>query len=336
MIVTTAYPRAAIAGNPSDGYFGKTVAFTFRNFEARTTLCESPELEIQPCLRDQSRFNSVRQLAEDVRRHGYYGGVRLIKGAIKTFYDHCAANGIALHDRNFTIRYETTIPTQVGLAGSSAIITACMRALLRFYKVEIDLPILANLVHAVEAKELGIPAGLQDRVTQVHDGLVYMDFGRALMERRGYGNYERLDPGLLPPLYIAYRTDLAEGSEIPHANLRDRWNRGDPDVVTAMRTWAALAEQVRGLLLRGEGRAIGPCLDQNFDMRRSLYRLGEENIRMVESARAAGASATFTGSGGAIVGTYESEDSYRYIEEWLAAAGARVLKPDLVEGPVCA
>ena len=25
-----AYPRAALIGNPSDGYFGKTIAFTFR------------------------------------------------------------------------------------------------------------------------------------------------------------------------------------------------------------------------------------------------------------------------------------------------------------------
>ena len=26
-----AYPRAALIGNPSDGYFGKTIAFVFRN-----------------------------------------------------------------------------------------------------------------------------------------------------------------------------------------------------------------------------------------------------------------------------------------------------------------
>jgi hypothetical protein len=40
MIETTAYPRAALIGNPSDGYFGKTIAFTFKNFEARVQLRE--------------------------------------------------------------------------------------------------------------------------------------------------------------------------------------------------------------------------------------------------------------------------------------------------------
>ena len=42
------------------------------------------------------------------------------------------------------------------------------------------------------------PAGLQDRVIQAYQGLVYMDFSRDLMDSRGYGEYERLDPALLP------------------------------------------------------------------------------------------------------------------------------------------
>jgi glucuronokinase len=29
-----AYPRAALIGNLSDGYFGKTIAFTFPNYRA--------------------------------------------------------------------------------------------------------------------------------------------------------------------------------------------------------------------------------------------------------------------------------------------------------------
>ncbi|MFO8143540.1 MAG: hypothetical protein R6T78_02560, partial [Dehalococcoidales bacterium] len=39
-------PRAALIGNPSDGYFGKTIAFTFSNFQADVTLYDTPELEI--------------------------------------------------------------------------------------------------------------------------------------------------------------------------------------------------------------------------------------------------------------------------------------------------
>ena len=50
---------------------------------------------------------------------------------------------------------------------------------------------------------------------------------RALMERQGYGLYEPLSPALLPPLYIAYRTDLSEPSEVFHNDIRGRFERGE-------------------------------------------------------------------------------------------------------------
>ena len=36
-------------------------------------------------------------------------------------------------------------------------------------------------------EELGITAGLQDRVVQVYGGLVYMDFARESMQQLGHG-----------------------------------------------------------------------------------------------------------------------------------------------------
>ena len=331
IIRSRGYPRAGLVGNPSDGYFGKTIAFTFGNFHAEVILYETPELEILPHARDHSRFLSIEDLHRDVRRHGYYGGLRLLKAAIKRFYDYCHEHGLELGKRNFTIRYSTNIPTQVGLAGSSAIITACMRALMAFYDVTIPKPILANLILSVENQELAIPAGLQDRVAQVYEGLVYMDFNKALMDRQGYGAYEELDPSLLPSLYIAYRAELAEGTEIFHSNLRSRWQAGEPAVVAAMATWADLAEQVRAKLLSGQKDAIGPLLNANFDLRRRLYDVGQNNVNMVETARSTGASAKFSGSGGAIVGTYSGEDMFGQLVSRLAAIGVRVLKPELIQ-----
>ena len=54
----------------------------------------------------------------------------MIKATIKRFVEYCQAQGISLRPENFSIRYQTGIPRQVGLAGSSAIITATLRALL--------------------------------------------------------------------------------------------------------------------------------------------------------------------------------------------------------------
>lgn len=330
IIRTTAYPRAALIGNPSDGYFGKTIAFTFSNFSARVTLYESPELVIVPSRRDGSTFDSIGALYEDVRLFGYYGGIRLLKSAIKSFYGYCRDHEIELHDQNFTIRYESDIPNLVGLAGSSAIITAAMRALMGYYDVSIPKPQLANLIRAVENRELGISAGLQDRVAQVYQGMVYMDFDKRLFDKQGFGHYEPLQPAQLPPLYIAFRTDLSEGSEVFHNHIRERFERGEPDVVDAMAFWANLTVQARAALEQGDWAKLAELMNANFDKRKQIFQLSEGNLRMVATARSVGASAKFTGSGGAIIGTYADEAMFAKLTEAFASQNIRVFKPVLV------
>ncbi len=327
IIRTKAFARAGLVGNPSDGYYGKTISFIVRNFCAEVLLYETPELEILPNMRDHSRFDNIGALVQDVGQFGYYGGIRLLKATVKRFYDACMEGGIEIDDRNFTIRYNSNIPGQVGMAGSSAIITACLRALCSFYQVSFPKPAQANLILSVENSELGIPAGLQDRVIQVYEGLVYMDFSEKIMERQGHGHYEELDPHLLPPLYLAYRTDLSEGTEVFHSDIRGRFQRGEPGVVEAMKFWADLAAQVRDCLLARKLEKIPALLNANFDKRRELYKIGEGNLRMVEAARSVGASAKFTGSGGAIVGTYEDERMFERLRATLEPLGIQVLKP---------
>ncbi len=332
IIRTTAYPRAGLIGNPSDGYFGKTIAFTFRNYAARIELWESPELELLPSRRDHSVFESLAKLHSDVKLHGYYGGFRLLKATAKAFYEYCQKRGIALDERNFTLRYRSDIPNRVGLAGSSALITACVRALMGFYSVSISRHSLANLVLTIENRELGIPAGLQDRVAQAYEGLVYMNFDRSTMESRGYGIYDPLDPGLLPPVYIAFREDLSEGTEVYHNDLRARWLRGEPDVLAAIEFWAGLTEEFRRALEAGDRTSMHKAINANFDKRASLYDVGDGNRDMIRTARETGASAKFAGSGGAIVGIYDDEAMFDRLSAAFAAKGIRVLKPGIVGG----
>ena len=331
IIQTESFPRVGLIGNPSDGYYGKTISFLFKDFSAKVVLYETPELEILPSARDHSSFTDIRHLAEDVQTFGYYGGIRLLKAAIKKFYDYCRENNHKLADRNFTLRYQSSIPHQVGLGGSSAIVTAAFRALCAFYEVVIPDPIMANLVLSVENDELDISAGLQDRVIQVYGGMVYMDFDRAAMERQGYGLYERMDPRLLPPLYLAYdaRPARGAGSEVFHNNIRERFDRGEQEVIEAMRFWAELTDQVRACLIEKEPVKTGVLLNANFDKRRQIYRISSRNISMVETARSVGASAKFSGSGGAIVGIHKDEDTYRRLEEAFAPMDIKILKPTL-------
>jgi glucuronokinase len=332
-----AYARAGLVGNPSDGYHGKTVSISVRNFWAEVVLYEWEDLELVWTEQDETRFRSIHDLVRDVKLHGYYGGMRLVKATIKKFAEYCRRHGHDLHGRNFSIRYQSQIPRQVGLAGSSAIIVATLRCLCEFYGVAIPREVQPSLALAVETDELGITAGLQDRVIQVYEGLVYMDFAPERMAEQGgfiCGHYEPLDPALLPPLYLAYSTEQGEPTEVFHNDIRGRFNRGDPAVVRAMGRCAALAAQAREAILARDAERLGRLMDDNFEQRRSIYQLPKGQVQMVDVARQCGASANFAGSGGAVVGICPDEAVFRKLQEQLGAIGCRVVRPLVSPAPV--
>jgi glucuronokinase len=330
LIQTKAYARVGLIGNPSDGYFGKTISVIVKNYSARVTLYESPRLAVRPQRCDRLEFADFGELVEDVKLHGYYGGVRLIKAAIKRFGDYCARIGRPL-ERNFTIEYETDIPIRVGLAGSSGIITATLRALMQFFDVEVPKPTLPGLILSVELDELKIGAGLQDRVIQVYEGVVFMDFDRERMAKDGHGLYESLDPGRLPPLYVAYHDTLAEGTEVTHNDLRSRFNRGEPAVLDGMKRWAELTQQARDLIVAGRGREIGPHMDANYDLRASLIPISPGNRQLVAAGRGLGAAVNFAGSGGAVVGCYDGDaERLARLRAAYEAMGATLIVPEIV------
>jgi len=325
------HARAGLIGNPSDGYNGKTIAFTFSNLYAQVTLWESPELKFEPAAQDTIKFDSVEQMVEEVHRDGYYGGIRLLKAAVKKFAEHCKLNGIDLPERNFTIRYETSIPRQVGLGGSSAIITAAMKALVGFHGVQILDHVLPNVVLMAETEELGLTAGLQDRVAQAYDGLTYMDFDKAFMQEHGYGLYERLDPDVLPHLYIAYRADLSQESSRAHLRVRELYNMGDQKVVSTMNKIADLADAAREVLKAGRPDDLAELMNHNFDLRQSIYEISPANMEMIARARSAGASCKFCGSGGAVIGTYDGDRMLAKLRRVMEQGGCELIVPEVVK-----
>jgi glucuronokinase len=316
-----------LLGNPSDGYFGKTIAITVRNFGAVVSLYQTPELVLEAMEEDSNVFRNIYHLAETVRQKGYYGGRRLIKAIVKRFYDYCETNGIRLSGKNFTMRYRSSIPRQVGLAGSSAIMTAAIRALMQFYKVEIPLEQIPNLVLAAETEELGISAGLQDRVIQTYEGCVFMDFDRTHFMQHGYGKYEIIDKSLLPNLYLAYKTDLSKVSGAVHNNLKERYAKGDELVLKTLAELAAVAEEGKNALVNRDYKRLNELIDRNFDLRCLIMNISDSNMELVNVARSSGASAKFTGSGGAIIGMYSDDDALSKLIVNLKRINARVIKP---------
>jgi glucuronokinase len=284
-------------------------------------------LEIKPSKGDTPIFDSLDELYSTTRWRGYYGGIRILQALIVRLTDYCRENGFKLENRNFTIEYESTFPLRLGMGGSSAIITAALRALCQYFQLDIPLPIQAKLVLETETKEIGVPAGPQDRVIQVYEGMVFMNFQKELMQSRGYGEYEKLNPNLLPNVYVAFRTSLSEGTEVFHNNVRERWRAGDPDILNAMETWASYAEQGRKALLERDYTTLDRLINANFDLRKKLYQISEGNLEMIRTAREAGAAANFAGSGGAIVGTYRDDRMYADLEQAMRRLDVAVIRP---------
>jgi glucuronokinase len=257
-----AHARAALAGNPSDGYGGAVLAVTLPGWRAEAEAVATHEPSADPT-------NALVEATE--RRFA------------RTFGTGGAA-----------VRWRTAIPQRVGLGSSSALAIAVIRALCQLHGVELEPARTAELALAVETEDLGIVAGLQDRVVQSYGGLVFMEFATG-------GRYEQLDAGLLPALVVGWCEDAAASSSGVHEGLRDRYRRGDSGVHDGMERLALAARGAREALLSGDHERFNACVDRTFDARAQMLELDPRCVEMVTAARSEGAAANYTGSGGAIV-----------------------------------
>ena len=323
------FARAGLLGNPSDGYFGKTLSFAFSNFGVDLRLTASSRMRFVPGEVDDAMFDSPEQLVHDLRIYGYYGGIRMLKAVAKLFFEYCMEHGIDFPQKNFTAEYKINVPRLVGLSGSSAICSAMLKALMNFYGVTVPAAYAPTLCLEAERDELGINCGYQDRVIQMYNGLVFMDFDRTYLEEHEYGRYERLDPALLPNLYIAYDPNRAEESGKAHRKVKKLFEEKKPDIIAAMSEFAELAQKGRDALVAGRTEELPALINANFDLRNKIFNVSEENRRMVQVARNAGSSAKFAGSGGAIVGTYTDEEQFTRLSVALREIGCRTLKPNI-------
>jgi glucuronokinase len=283
--------RAALAGNPSDGYGGAVLAVALPSHRAHAVARRAGELRVTP--------------ESD-----------LVRAAVGRFARQHAPAAAAS-----AVEWSTSIPRGVGLGGSSAIVIAVLRALMGLHRVTLPAPELADVALAVEVDELGIAAGLQDRVAQAYGGLTFMDFDPAA----GRHCYERLDPERLGPVLVAWREDSGGHSGDVHAPLRDRHAAGERVVVEALSELGTLARAARGALLAGDRAELARCVDGSFDARQRMLELDAHHVAMIECARAAGAGANYAGSGGAIVAVCEHPAHRRGVDAQLRRLGCETI-----------
>ena len=115
-----------------------------------------------------------------------------------------------------------------------------------------------------------------------------------------------------------------------HNDFSERYHFGDKQVRHAVEEWAELTDQAREALEKREVELLNRLINRNFDIRQSVMNISSRNKEMVETARSAGVSAKFTGSGGAIIGLYSDDLVFESLRIRLNAMGVEVIKPTIV------
>lgn len=265
--------RAALAGNPSDGYGGAVVAVPV------------PDLRATAAATDADRF-SVDARDDDLHR--------LLQATADAFVEHVGRLP-PVH-----LSASTAVPRSVGLAGSSALVIAALRALGGSVEYRWDRLELAQLALAVERDRLGITAGLQDRLVQSVDQPLAMEFDPIAYE------VLRLPDDV--PLFVAWNPAAAEPSDTVHRALQRRHRADDPLVLTGMAELAGEARRAAAAIAAGDLVELGRAMDASFDLRTSMVEVSPDQVDLVEIGRRAGAAVNSAGSGGSVVGLARSHE----------------------------
>lgn len=315
----TAAARVGLLGNPSDAYGGHVVAFTVEQLRANVEIDTAPGLTVVDAFGRPTTAACVDDCAALIASGALGDGAELLAAALVAMQ----ASGHEVADLG--LRFDTGIPREVGLSGSSAIIIAALRALGERSGHRWDPVDLARVALAAEVDVLGIAAGPQDRVVQAMGGFVDMDFATPWHAP----SYHRLPWSALPPLLVAWDERSAGSSSLVHTDVRARWYDGDPEVRSVMDAFAHLGR--RGAEVLGDRvpavAALADLVDEAFALRQSLWTVSDSDAALVALARAHDAGASLAGSGGSVVMVPRDPAVLPELADALAGAGAHSIRP---------
>lgn len=182
MLQRTVGARAAIAGNPSDGYGGAVFSTMVPGFRATASAKDTGQ--------------SIELVAVAKQRFASEFGVDLAE---------------------LPVTIETNIPRSVGLAGSSAIVIATLEVCAAATSFTCSPMEIAELAHTAERVDLGIAGGWQDQLVQSHQVTALMEFAEPKRLDQVSVTAERDIP-----MYLAFSTEAAEPSGHSHRSLQSR------------------------------------------------------------------------------------------------------------------
>jgi mevalonate kinase len=311
-LVCTAPARANLIGNPSDQYGGCTLACSLP-LRARVELrpgagtrlaTEGEELRIEKRA-DLALCGDLFDVARAV--------LASLPGPLPEAH----------------ISYSSEVPLGSGLAGSSALVVALLRALLVLRGEEAGPPeLLAERAREIERCGLGVTCGYIDQYLAVFGGCNYVDFrGKTPEGSFATEPFARVEPVEGPLPFVLAFTGRRHSSDSVHRPIRARWLAGEAPVRAAMLRMAEIGAAGRHAHAARDWPELGRLMNENHALVRDLGGSGEANEELIAAALevgAPGAKLAGAGDGGTIVALWPSQDAAP-LEAALRRAGAAAL-----------
>jgi galactokinase/mevalonate kinase-like predicted kinase len=310
-LICSAPGRAGIIGNPTDMYGGSVLSCSV-GMRARVRITPADGLTLATA--DQEcRIASREHLRP---RKDLFDLARAILDYMK------------LPPLDCRVEYESEIPLRSGLAGSTALVVAMLKALLTWQGKGPNAYHLAEMARYIELNHLKVVCGYQDAYMCTFGGLNYMDF-------RGKQFYREAEAELLAtieplgayvtrlPFVLGY-TGVQHSSGAVHKPIRERWLEGEPEVVAGYERITEIARASKKALLLEDWPTLGKLMNENHAIQRALGGSGDSNERLIAAALGAGAlgaKLAGAGDGGTVVALWLDDDTSA-LEKALEGAGA--------------
>jgi galactokinase/mevalonate kinase-like predicted kinase len=309
MIRATTAGRAGIIGNPTDGYGGSLIACSIKN-RAVATIEEHDELLIV-----NSFGEKVLRWKNDFENEGDYFDI--VRSVLRFF---------KAYDLKAKITTDTSIPVQAGLAGSTAILSSVLSAVIAHLGLKLNRYQTAEINRTIELNYLKCQCGYQDAYMTTFGGLCYVDFrGKEYYKewhKEQYATVENLSDYVDELPFVVAHTGIKHHSGSFHRPLRERWLEGDQAVRNGYDEIAVIAREGKKALLNADWRELAYLMNKNHEIQDSLSDSGEQNNYMIKTAKENGAMAAKlagAGGGGTIIAlTFEPDR----VKKALTEAGA--------------
>lgn len=315
IIVATAPGRAGIIGNPSDMYGGAVISCSLP-MRAKVTITPDSELTLVA----YGKICHIRKRDDLELKKDWFDIARVV------------LTYLGLPERPCRVEYETTVPIQSGLSGSTALVVALLQGLLAWQDEYPNRYQLAEKARYIEFNYLKVVCGFQDAYMCAFGGLNYLDFRSKQFdqaaEAKVFASVESLNSRSqetnkhLP--FILATTGVRRDSGAVHKPLGERWLEGEPAVVEGYKRISELAQLGKSAFLNSDWEQLGKLMNQNHVIQRELGGSGESNERLIAAAveaGAPGAKLAGAGKGGTIIALWPDEDTTS-LEMALRRAGA--------------